>query len=424
MKSKTGWGNTSGFRCVMVLLLIVLTGSVGWSAPPSSQEKRAQKLSRRALAPKISAHTHRTLSKFKTEDHVPHPSTSDVEPRFSVGKRGVVMLPSDREERAVPYLDAGLYGLKDGDSFLWIGTNPNRAEGTVVSRGPKSDPYKRMLATELRIEGVEEHAKGAKHAGNTAWIANLYRDAETGNIIVFVHLEYKNKSKWDKSDVVGSFYGRLGLAISKDNGKSFQWLGYIIAPNVKYRDWQDAIEAGEKKHTNTGLCSYIVKDDYFYLYYRDTNEKSGEFGLAVARVRIEDLTTKAAQGQVTPWKKYYKGQWEEDGIEGRFTPLNIPPLGSMHGDAAYNSHLEKYILVVRYGKRHGGPKGSLLISCSDDGLEWSEWKTVHSDMELHDYPSIVSEGDDNEVTGRSFWIYFRYIWRPKAETSRIRVTLE
>ena len=69
--------------------------------------------------------------------------------------------------------------------------------------------------------------------------------------------------------------------------------------------------------------------------------------------------------------------------------------------------------MTRYGK-HTGPdgrrldRGSVLIAFSDDGLTWSDWQTVHEDTHLHDYPSIVSMGDDNEVIGKSFWVYYKY----------------
>jgi hypothetical protein len=45
---------------------------------------------------------------------------------------------------------------------------------------------------------------------------------------------------------------------------------------------------------------------------------------------------------------------------------------------------------------------------NESGINWSEWQIVHEDNHLHDYPSIVSTGDDNEVLGKSFWVYYKY----------------
>ena len=50
----------------------------------------------------------------------------------------------------------------------------------------------------------------------------------------------------------------------------------------------------------------------------------------------------------------------------------------------------------------------------------------------HDYPSIVSDGADNEVTGKSFWVYYKYFhdsvlpeidWG-RNRWDRVRITLE
>jgi len=74
-----------------------------------------------------------------------------------------------------------------------------------------------------------------------------------------------------------------------------------------------------------------------------------------------------------------------------------------------DGYLNALVLVTRYGKQPDGAKsnkGEVLIAFSRDGINWSEWQVVHSDKHLHDYPSIVSTGDDNEVLGKSFWVYY------------------
>lgn len=59
---------------------------------------------------------------------------------------------------------------------------------------------------------------------------------------------------------------------------------------------------------------------------------------------------------------------------GRFTPLNLPSQGYMHGDAAYNSHLQQWCIVVMSGGRIQQTdrwRKSVLIAFSADGLLWS-----------------------------------------------------
>ncbi len=60
-------------------------------------------------------------------------------------------------------------------------------------------------------------------------------------------------------------------------------------------------------------------------------------------------------------------------------------------------------------------------------MTWSEWQVVHNGDRIHQYISIVSTGDDNEVTDQSFWIYFR--WKRKDERyafdwARVLLTLK
>jgi len=169
--------------------------------------------------------------------------------------------------------------------------------------------------------------------------------------------------------------------------------------------------------TSIGLANYIIKDRYFYLYYTDTKDRPDASiqGTAVARAKMEDVLAAAENLRTAPWSKYYNGGWNESGIGGRFTPLNIKPYGYLHGDAVYNSYPDKYVLVTRTVKVTGpngipGESSSILISFSKDGINWSDCQIVHEDNHLHDYPSIVSMGDDNEVIGKSFWVYCKYYY--------------
>jgi hypothetical protein len=160
----------------------------------------------------------------------------------------------------------------------------------------------------------------------------------------------------------------------------------------------------------------VIKDGHFHLYYTDTKESPDSFsnGAAVARAKVSDVLSAAENLQTTRWSKYHNGTWRQPGMGGKFTALNIEPLGFLHGDAAYNSYLKQFVMVTRTGKVRsvGGPgkRSSIVISFSKDGVVWSDWRTIHQDNRLHDYPSIVSAGDDNEVTGKSFWVYYKYFY--------------
>lgn len=345
--------------------------------------------------------------------------------KFSVGKPETVISHELMKEVDIAGIDASIYALNDKGQWKWFCTNRWQQ---VYSIGPRDNPFDSVVTNSGQIEGLPEPHTDTRLGfssdhlwGNASWIANVYLNPENGHILSFVHLEYKPETR-------GGVYFRLGLAISKDGGKSFNWCGYIIEPELSYKTWfnqwyPENLFAGFI-YPNTGLANYIIKNDYFYLYYADTRDRPDTLinGTAVARAKVEDVLAAAENLQTAPWNKYYNGEWNESGMSGKFTPLNIEPYGHLHGDAAYNSYLDKYVLVTRKylfananGKVFGSnwiraKSGAILISFSKDSINWGDWQIIHQDNHAHDYPSLISMGDDNEVIGKSFWVYYKYFY--------------
>ncbi len=344
-------------------------------------------------------------------------------------------------------IDASIYALNDDGQLKWFCTS--RWKG-VFSIGPRNNPFDSVVVKSGQFANLPDAYADMRLGfpydhlwGNISWFANVYRIPENGHILSFVHVEYAPESR-------GGVYFRLGLAVSKDGGESFQWCGFIIEPELSYETWSNHWYPenlyAEFIYPNTGLANYVIKDDYFYLYYTDTRDRPDTLinGVAVARARVEDVINAVENFSTVPWKKYHNGDWDELGLGGKFTPLNIAPFGLLHGDAAYNSYLDKYILVTRkYFYADGERKvfgsdwehaksGAILISFSKDGISWSDWQMVHEDNHPHDYPSIISAGNDNEVIGKSFWVYYKYFydselpdiaWR-RHRWDRVLITME
>ena len=339
------------------------------------------------------------------------------EQKFSIGEPQTIITQQKMKAVDIKGIDASVYAINEKDRSKWFCTNRWQQ---VYSIGPRENPFDNVIETSGHIKDLPVPYTDTRLGfssdhlwGNTSWIANVYLNPENCHILVFVHLEYHPETR-------GGVYFRMGLAISKDGGKTFQWCGYILEPDLSYEtwhnDWYPENLGGHHPHANMGLANYVIKDDYFYLYYTDTKESQDTFmnGMAVARAKIEVVLMAAENHQVTHWNKYHNEKWNEIGMGGEFTPLNIKPLGFLHGDAAYNSYLNQYVIVTRTGKVReiGGPAdtSAIVISFSEDGIIWSEWETIHTDNRLHDYPSIISEGDDNEVTEQSFWVYYKYFY--------------
>jgi hypothetical protein len=363
---------------------------------------------------------------------------------FSVGEPQTIYSYQQRKELGLQVLGAGFWGLNDNDQWKWFGTHGDWK--VLYSIGPKDNPFDSIITKSGPFKGLPEPWSDEHPWGNCSWIANVYLNPENGHILGFIHLESNPPGGTRKVD-----YFRFGLAISKDGGRTFNWCGYIIEPDLSYETWFNHWypKGLGGLYSCMGFANYIIKDGYFYIYYMDTKDVEipdtsiiqdlPNNGVAVARARVEDVLKKAEFFKTANWNKYYQGKWDEEGLGGRFTPLNIKPKGFMHGDAAYNSYLDKYILVTRTGK-HVKPDGgagktsSVLISFSSDGLHWSEWQAIHKDNHLHDYPAIMSTGTNNEVTGKSFWVYYKYDYgavlpersgrKKESRWDRILITLE
>jgi len=303
-------------------------------------------------------------------------------------------------ELGIREMDAGIFMLTERENCKWFTTCSKTPEGQMTLVGPRENPYEFLCEKGMKIQGLPNRRADRDWGGNFDWIANIY-DMKNGNVLAFIHTEESIKDAGTTGK--GGVYTRFGLALSRDGGRNFNWLGYILEPNITFREW--FLGSG---NLNLGYANYIIKDGYFYVYYRDTRLENNSFvdGVAVMRAPIDEVVQAALSNRVTIWHKYYDKKWIEPGLGGRFTPLNIPVKGLMHGDASYNEYLKKYVLVVRGSKWENVKESELNISFSDDGIIWSDWKVFFQDSHLNDYPSIISLGDNNEITGKEFYVYF------------------
>ncbi len=358
--------------------------------------------------------------------------------KFTVGEPETIFSRERMQEVDVQGVDGSLYALNDKGQWKWFGTNLVRV---VYSLGTRENPFDNIVV-KSELQGLPDAYTNTKFGfaedhrwGDGPTLANVYINPENGHILGFFHTEWTPEGG-------GGTYFRLGLSISRNGGKSFDWIGRIIEPELTHDTWynhwlgKDNI-GGHHVFSNIGLANYVIKDGYFYIYYADTRDEPDIFiqGTAVAKARVEDVLAAADNMEIAPWKKYYEGEWQEPGLNGKFTALNLEPKGFLHGDAAYNSYLDKFVIITRYGKQPDGAPtntGAVLISFSKDGIDWSDWQVVHEDNHLHDYPSIISMGDNNEVLGKSFWVYYKYCYDDilpdwnwyKNRWDRVLVTME
>jgi len=341
--------------------------------------------------------------------------------KFTVSPDEVVVTNEQMKLQGIREFDNGIYGIIEKENIKWFSSCSRTPMGQTVSVGPAEEPLEFICTKGAQIESFPNLRPDRDYTGNFAWIANVY-DMKNGDVLAFIHCEESLNSK--SATKRGGVYFRFGLAIAKNGGRDWKWLGYIIEPNLTFREWYMQVYPGT--NLNVGYANYIIKDGYFQVYYRDNmGVKEGEpakDGIAIARAKVDEVVEAAENGRICVWNKYYGGKWDEPGLGGKFTPLNIPTSGLMHGDAAYNKYLNKYVMAVRGSKWENVDKSEIKISFSDDGFTWSDWKIIHQDQHLNDYPTIISmgsqegvaerefhsyaPGDSNEITGKEFYVYF------------------
>jgi hypothetical protein len=325
---------------------------------------------------------------------------------FTVSAPETVMTSAQMKAQGIREFDTGIYRIGEREQSKWFSTCSKTPQGQTISIGPADEPFAYVAEKGVQVEGLPNQRIDRDYAGNWAWFAHVV-DLHNGHVLAFLHTEerpYARTTSTDQSRLKSGVYFRLGLALSRDGGRHWQWLGYIMEPNVSYRDWY----MGAKGNLNIGYANTITKDGWFQVYYRDNTVVGNELkdGVAVMRARIDEVVAAAETGKITPWHKYHDGRWEEPALGGRFTPLNIPTRGLMHGNASYNTYLKKYLIVTRGHKWEDVTRSEIQLTTSDDGLTWSDWQILFQDEHLNDYPTIVSTGEDNETTGQEFYVYY------------------
>jgi len=223
-------------------------------------------------------------------------------------------------------------------------------------------------------------------------------------------------------------YGGSGLAISRDEGRTFRKIGQILAPHVGRDEffgartrgglWADAsmIEADARGHrVSAPNASSQERERFDYLIFTDHNQVDEACGgLSLARVRTGELLVGVTEERAPHFLKFYQhgpaGSWQagdfsEPGIGGRSTLVvgvsrefvNSPSIG-------YDSWLGLYVLAYQVNQKQ------VRISTSSDLLHWSAPQMIaaaeqDSPTRLF-YPSVVGSGEDPADLGRSFFVFF------------------
>lgn len=260
------------------------------------------------------------------------------------------------------------------------------------------------------------------------------KDGYTDLILLIYHAEFQYPSKLPRPGLANLFFGTLGMAVSKDDGKSFQKLGQIIQPRPSRKSW---IKNSPQKALSVGNGPFVLGDEqghpvsprnpdpertYIYVYYIDQQPDvcNGQQCLTVARARLADVLKavndpKSTAVQHLFWK-YYKGPSD---IEGHFNepavtgdPNNNIPSGR------YTPVLEKaFSPSIIYDPASGGAllayqvpnEHTIAFRLSSSLVEWpaSTQLAILDERPNHwvRYPSLIQTGGEDNP---QFWIFYTH----------------
>lgn len=193
----------------------------------------------------------------------------------------------------------------------------------------------------------------------------------------------------------------MGLAIQTDEqGLKFKDLGPIFTANVPGGQAEGTVE----------ICGspYIIKDGYFYVYARDVMADGSprQSNLSVARAEVAAVVSASMEGKSAEWTKYYNGAFSEPAVGGKSSPLERGNPGTRWMDVSYNAALDKFIMVV--AANVSSQNVDLFISCSEDGINWSDRRKLVTGKGEAFYPSIAGFLDDPRRTGKEFYVYYTF----------------
>ena len=176
--------------------------------------------------------------------------------------------------------------------------------------------------------------------GSGRWIESAFKEGE------YVYGWYHNEPK--PMMEAARTAPRIGAVHSVDNGMTWEDLGIILEARL------DGLHPDTKNNYFTGGhgdFSVIPdrKSKYVYFFFSTYSGETTEQGVAVARMRFDDLDS--PKDKVFKW---HNGQWKEAGLGGRVSPV-FPVRKDWHGTEVdafwgpsihWNTYLKQYVILM------------------------------------------------------------------------------
>lgn len=239
--------------------------------------------------------------------------------------------------------------------------------------------------------------------------SSVIRGANPNELLMFYHGE-----NWPKAPNHSPFKAGIGLAISTDNGETWEKQGQVL------KGMDDHLPA-EGRPFGAGQPSAISNGEHVYLYYVDWNKTYGD-SIHLARSPL------TANGAPDSWEKWNGEVFTNQGMDGP----SVPVLPGDEGDYAaipgvsWNTFLNKFLMVYE-------TRGGFNIATSDDGITWGDTQrlldvqTANNNPQggqvWNSYPSLWSQSQDSDTTTDEnlFLVYSEGLWQSPTHTHKMKM---
>ena len=197
-----------------------------------------------------------------------------------------------------------------------------------------------------------------------SWLMSVFRH-KSDTLIGFYHGE----SHWYPRNGDYTAWKTICLAYSYDNGYTWEDQGPIVTsnrPKPETRTWGGA-----------GDCCVVWDsvNNRWNCYHQEHDIR-----LAVSYDPL---------GAPGTWKKYYNGEFNEDGLGGMSSPISkLSGIGGANPSVHWNTFYEKWVMTYH------GWNGNIYVTLSSDGVSWEYPKKIISKQTYNRwYPTIIGETD-------------------------------
>lgn len=303
---------------------------------------------------------------------------------LQVGEQEVVLTREQLEARGLHYWPDGVMGvfMEEGKAVFVAGNS----EITARAVGSLDNPIAESVIPRAPIRDMQNHYPYASGGP-------LYRH-ESGMLLMIYHAEREVSADphW--------FGSELGMARSLDGGATWLDLGIILSPeHTEFIPGDYPIDAG------SGTILRVGK--YFYIYFADSvnvGDVRSDTHVAVARAPFDEVIAAAHdEAEAVEWHKYYEGHWNQPGLGGLSTPLEIGNPGGRPYDVKYSEEMDRFVAII---SADVAGTSNLYFAESGDGLQWTPRKVIDESSSDEIYPTIVGMGEDPIHPGSSFYVYY------------------